>query len=61
MKQTITVVIEGGAVQSVTGVPQDVEVVVIDRDIEGSENYEMVGGEPARVMVFEADEEGVGQ
>lgn len=54
MKQ-ITVVIRGGAVWDVAGVPKGVEVKIVDYDVDGSETGMLVDhdGEPARVEIWE--------
>lgn len=51
----IVVTVEGGVIQAITGIPEGVEVKVIDFDAEGSENYELVEGEPAIVSIYQGE------
>ena len=51
----ITVVVRGGVVADVSGIPKGVEVKIVDYDIDGSEIGTLVDydGESARVEIWE--------
>ncbi len=49
----ITIIVSGGVVQDVKNVPVGVTVKVIDYDVNGSDRYELVDGEPAVVSLYE--------
>jgi len=36
-KKTITITVEGGVIQGIAGIPEDVRIVVKDYDVEGAE------------------------
>lgn len=53
---TITITVEGGVIQDISGVPKGARVVVMDYDIEGYTNSELQtdsNGDEYRESVFE--------
>jgi hypothetical protein len=58
--KTIYVTVEGGLVQDVTGVPDGIEVVVIDYDVEceGTDRLDVspLDGEPCEITTFGKEE-----
>ena len=58
--KTIYVTVEGGLVQDVTGVPDGIEVVVIDYDVECEEadrlDVSPLDGEPCEITSFRKEE-----
>ena len=56
MDKIITITVEGGVIQDVSGIPAGVKVEVIDFDVSDSDKCEMVNGQPAIVSVYKAEE-----
>lgn len=58
MTNEITVYVNGGVIQEITGIPEDVTVKVVDRDIDGSdeEDLTLVDGEMAYVSHWNHEE-----
>jgi hypothetical protein len=58
--KTIYVTVEGGLVRDVTGVPDGIEVVVIDYDVELKEadrlDVSPLDGEPCEITTFQKEE-----
>lgn len=54
----IIIIVEGGVIQDIQGIPAGVEVEVIDFDAEGAENYELVNGQPAIVSIYKGESSG---
>ena len=57
MKHIISITVEGGVIQSIEGIPADVQVVVRDYDVDGSEEdlQEDDDGYPYVESVWETD------